>query len=120
MMPSDIRLALQSIAPHIRRAPILDTHSPIAGAPPVSLKLEFLQLSGLFKARRSFNHLLTRPAHAAGRDTTSGGSHDALVAESGPVRPEKDDCVGDLVCGVDPDLAAHAQTLSGVRASLTS
>ena len=38
--------------------------SPIAGAPPISLKLEFLQHSGSFKPRGAFNNLLTRAAPA--------------------------------------------------------
>ncbi len=80
MTPSDIRLAHQRIAPHLRRTPILDIASPIAGAPPVSLKLESLQHSGSFKARGAFNNLLTRPAPAAGCATASGGNHGAAVA----------------------------------------
>ena len=80
MTPSDIRLAHWRIAPHIRRTPILDIASPIAGAPPVSLKLESLQHSGSFKARGAFNNLLTRPAPAAGCATASGGNHGAAVA----------------------------------------
>ena len=80
MTPSDIRLAHERIAPHVRRTPILDTPSPIAGAPPISLKLEFLQHSGSFKARGAFNNLLTRPAPAAGCATASGGNHGAAVA----------------------------------------
>ncbi len=80
MTPSDIRLAHERIAPHVRRTPILDTPSPIAGAPPISLKLEFLQHSGSFKARGAFNNLLTRPAPPAGCATASGGNHGAAVA----------------------------------------
>ena len=60
--------------------PILETPSPIAGAPPLSLKLEGLQHSGSFKARGAFHNLLTRPAPAAGCATASGGNHGAAVA----------------------------------------
>ena len=77
---ADIRAARARIAKHIRRTPILETPSPIAGARPVSLKLECLQHSGSFKARGAFHNLLTRPAPAAGCATASGGNHGAAVA----------------------------------------
>ncbi len=80
MTPSAIRLAHARIAPYIRRTPILDTPSPVRGAPPVSLKLECLQHSGSFKARGAFNNLLTRRAPAAGCAAASGGNHGAAVA----------------------------------------
>jgi hypothetical protein len=37
MTPSDIRSAHARIRGHIRRTPILETSSPIVGAPPISL-----------------------------------------------------------------------------------
>jgi len=80
MTPSDIRSAHERICGHIRRTPILETSSPIAGAPPISVKLECLQLTGSFKARGAFHNLLTRPAPAAGCATASGGNHGAAVA----------------------------------------
>ena len=52
----------------------------MAGAPPLSLKLECLQATGSFKARGAFHNLLTRPAPAAGCATASGGNHGAAVA----------------------------------------
>ena len=76
----DIRSAHARIRGHIRRTPILETASPIAGAPPLSLKLECLQVTGSFKARCAFHNLLTRPAPAAGCATASGGNHGAAVA----------------------------------------
>ena len=78
--PADIRSAHARIRDHIRRTPILDTPSPIPGAPPLSLKLECLQATGSFKARGAFHNLLTRPAVAAGCATASGGNHGAAVA----------------------------------------
>ena len=63
--PDAIRAAHRLIAGHIRRTPLLETPSPIAGALPLSLKLESLQHSGSFKARGAFHNLLTRPAPAA-------------------------------------------------------
>src|ERR1700734_4208483 len=80
MTPSDIRSAHARIRPHIRRTPILETASPIVGAPPLSLKLECLQATGSFKARGPFHNLLTRPTSAAGGATASGGNHGAAVA----------------------------------------
>jgi threonine dehydratase len=77
---SDIRAAYARIQGHIRRTPLLDTASPIAGAPAVSLKLELLQYSGSFKARGAFHNLLTRPAPPAGCACASGGNHGAAVA----------------------------------------
>jgi threonine dehydratase len=78
--PSDIRAAHARIRGHIRRTPLLETASPTAGAPPLSLKLECLQATGSFKARGAFHNLLTRPASAAGCATASGGNHGAAVA----------------------------------------
>jgi threonine dehydratase len=80
MTPAEIRSAHARIRTHIRRTPILETASPIAGAPPLSLKLECLQATGSFKARGAFHNLLTRPALAAGCATASGGNHGAAVA----------------------------------------
>ena len=77
---ADIRAAHARIARHIRRTPILETPSPIAGMAAISLKLECLQHSGSFKARGAFHNLLTRPAPAAGCATASGGNHGAAVA----------------------------------------
>ena len=76
----DIRSAHARIRDHIRRTPIFETATPIAGAPSVSLKLECLQVTGSFKARGAFHNLLTRPAPAAGCATASGGNHGAAVA----------------------------------------
>jgi threonine dehydratase len=77
-----IRAAHARIAPFIRRTPLLEAVSPVAGAPPISLKLEFLQHTGSFKPRGAFNNLLTRTAPAAGCATASGGNHGAAVAHA--------------------------------------
>jgi threonine dehydratase len=78
--PTDIRSAHERIRGHIRRTPLLETESPVNGAPPLSLKLECLHATGSFKARGAFHNLLTRPASAAGCATASGGNHGAAVA----------------------------------------
>ena len=80
LTPDAIRVAHALIAPHLRRTPVLETASPIEGAPPISLKLECLQDSGSFKARGALHNLLTRPASGAGCATASGGNHGAAVA----------------------------------------
>jgi threonine dehydratase len=64
----------------VRRTPILEAESPCAGAPPISMKLEFLQHAGSFKPRGAFVNLLTRPAPPIGCATASGGNHGAAVA----------------------------------------
>jgi threonine dehydratase len=78
--PADIRSAHARVRDHIRRTPLIETASPIDGAPPLSLKLECLQATGSFKARGAFHNLLTRAASAAGCATASGGNHGAAVA----------------------------------------
>ncbi len=78
--PDAIRAAHVRIASHVRRTPILETPSPVAGAPPLSLKLEALQHSGSFKARGAFHNLITRAAPPVGCATASGGNHGAAVA----------------------------------------
>jgi threonine dehydratase len=69
----EIEAAYARIAPHVRRTPILEADG-------VSLKLEFLQHTGSFKARGAFNNLLSRTAPAAGVAAASGGNHGAAVA----------------------------------------
>jgi threonine dehydratase len=78
--PDDIRAAHARIAAKIRRTPVIEMSSPVAGQRDVSLKLECLQHSGSFKARGAFHNLLTRPAPPAGCATASGGNHGAAVA----------------------------------------
>jgi threonine dehydratase len=80
MTPFDISSAHGRIRDHIRRTPLLEMFSPTMGAPPLTLKLECLQLTGSFKARGAFHNLLTRSAPEAGCATASGGNHGAAVA----------------------------------------
>ena len=76
----EIGLAHERIADYVRRTPLLEAASPILGAPPISLKLEFLQHTGSFKPRGAFNNLLTRKIPPAGCAAASGGNHGAAVA----------------------------------------
>ena len=76
----EIGLAHERIADYVRRTPLLEIASPILGAPPISLKLEFLQHAGSFKPRGAFNNLLTRKVPPVGCAAASGGNHGAAVA----------------------------------------
>jgi threonine dehydratase len=70
------------IRPYVRHTPIITLEARDFGldAPPLALKLEFLQHTGSFKPRGAFANLLTRPAPAAGVAAASGGNHGAAVA----------------------------------------
>jgi threonine dehydratase len=81
--PPQISVAYQTIAPHIRRTPIIEVDAAdfgIACAAPLALKLELLQHAGSFKARGAFTSLLTRNIPAAGVVAASGGNHGAAIA----------------------------------------
>ncbi|MEZ5738938.1 MAG: threonine/serine dehydratase [Burkholderiaceae bacterium] len=74
-----IDAAAARLAGHLRKTPVMSVDTP---AGQVELKLEFLQLSGTFKARGAFNRLLH---HAQAHDTrhvaaASGGNHGIAVA----------------------------------------
>ena len=74
-----ILAAMDRIAPHVRRTPVLDAR---LGGHEVALKLEHLQHSGSFKARGAFNSLLSREVPGAGVVAASGGNHGAAVAHA--------------------------------------
>ncbi|MDE3722879.1 threonine/serine dehydratase [Nocardiopsis sp. N85] len=72
----DVRAAAERIAPYARRTPVM--HTEIDGRA-VSLKLEYLQLTGAFKVRGALNALLGgEPADRV--VTASGGNHGLGVA----------------------------------------
>lgn len=75
--PALIAAAARRIAPHIRTTPCMTLdwagHS-------LNLKLEYLQVSGTFKARGAFNRLLSATLPAAGVAAASGGNHGIAVA----------------------------------------
>ena len=70
------------IRPYVRHTPIVmvDGQDFGLGAPPIVLKLEFLQHTGSFKPRGAFVNLLTRPAPPPGVAAASGGNHGVAVA----------------------------------------
>lgn len=72
---SDIYAARERIAPYIQRTPLL----PLTGGP--YLKCENLQVTGAFKARGAFNHILSLRAECErGIITASSGNHGKAVA----------------------------------------
>lgn len=77
----EIVSARARIAGHVRRTPVIGWELPGVSAA-VTLKLEFLQIGGSFKARGACNRLLREaPARlAAGVVTASGGNHGVGVA----------------------------------------
>jgi threonine dehydratase len=79
---ADIERVHGVIRPYIRETPVLHTTGSDVGldAFPLTLKLEFLQHSGSFKARGAFTNLLTRPIPPAGVVAASGGNHGVAVA----------------------------------------
>lgn len=79
---SDIARVHEIIAPYVRRTPVLHTNGRDVGldAFPLTLKLEFMQHAGSFKARGAFTNLLTRPIPPAGVVAASGGNHGVAVA----------------------------------------
>ena len=83
IMTDDIRAAHARIAGHIRRTPTMQLSAATCGTPvPVAMKLEFLQVTGTFKARGAFNTRLGAPMPKAGVCAASGGNHGIAVAEA--------------------------------------
>ena len=83
---ADVEAAAASIAPYVRRTPLL--RSPrldaLAGAP-VWLKTECLQVTGSFKARGAFNAMLALSPEERGRGVVaySTGNHGQAIAWAG-------------------------------------
>ncbi|MFN8830331.1 MAG: threonine/serine dehydratase [Labrys sp. (in: a-proteobacteria)] len=80
---ADIEAARARIAGHVRVTPVITAEAGLFGQDlPVSLKLEFLQHAGSFKARGAFNNLLSRTVPKAGIAAASGGNHGIAVAHA--------------------------------------
>src|SRR5215472_7461272 len=80
----DYRAAAARIAPYVRRTPVLRA---AVGGRPVSLKLEHLQVAGVFKIRGAVNALLARgddPPEPPGM----GGSPPPISRRRGDDPPE--------------------------------
>jgi threonine dehydratase len=84
--PSDIQEARERIFGRVRRTPMMRAEALRRGAPGnLTLKLEFLQVSGSFKARGATNKVLSLPPDQVRRGlvTASGGNHGLGVAYAG-------------------------------------
>jgi threonine dehydratase len=81
-MRSEIARVHDVIRPYIRETPVLRTSGSDVGLDPfpLTLKLEFLQHGGSFKARGAFTNLLTRSIPESGVVAASGGNHGVAVA----------------------------------------
>ncbi|MEZ5842951.1 MAG: threonine/serine dehydratase [Hyphomicrobiaceae bacterium] len=79
-----IAAAYQRTSSHIRRTPIIAIEPADLGisgvAAPVTLKLEYLQHAGSFKARGAFTAMLSGAIGAIGVAAASGGNHGVAVA----------------------------------------
>jgi threonine dehydratase len=83
----DVRNAAVRIAGHVRHTPMMEADAllkPVTGAR-VSLKLEYLQATGSFKARGATNKLRATPPDQLrkGIVTASGGNHGLATARAG-------------------------------------
>lgn len=79
--PADIDAAAQAIAPHTRRTPIIEIPGETLGLDATLVfKLEYLQVTGAFKARGAVNYVATQPIAPTGIVAASGGNHGAAVA----------------------------------------
>ena len=79
---SEIARIHDLVRPYIRQTPILRLSGSDVGLDPfpLTLKLEFVQHGGSFKARGAFANLLTRSIPPAGVVAASGGNHGVAVA----------------------------------------
>jgi len=79
---SDIARVHDIIGPYIRHTPVLHANGSDVGLEPfpLTLKLEFMQHAGSFKARGAFANLLTRAIPPSGVVAASGGNHGVAVA----------------------------------------
>jgi len=78
---ADIDTAAAAIAAHTRRTPIIEIDGDTVGLnATLVFKLEYLQVTGAFKARGAVNYVATQPISPAGVVAASGGNHGAAVA----------------------------------------
>ena len=80
----DIASAYQRASAYIRRTPVIAINPADLGISdldhPITLKLEYLQQSGSFKARGAFANMLMREIGTKGVAAASGGNHGVSVA----------------------------------------
>ena len=78
-----ITTAAATLRPHVRRTPTIEVDPVdfgISGLARLTLKLEYLQHAGSFKARGAFTNLLSAGTPKAGVAAASGGNHGAAIA----------------------------------------
>ncbi|MDA8373541.1 MAG: pyridoxal-phosphate dependent enzyme [Actinomycetota bacterium] len=73
-------LAAKRLLGRMRKTPVADLPAGDLGLRPVTIKLEFLQYTGAFKARGALNAVLAAPEGVASVSAASGGNHGAAVA----------------------------------------
>ncbi len=79
--PDDIVRAAEVIASHVRHTPVIEIDGESLGLDATLVfKLEYLQVTGAFKARGAVNYVATQPISDAGVVAASGGNHGAAVA----------------------------------------
>lgn len=79
----DILTAAERIRPHIRRTPTINVDGASLGlSQAIGMKLEFLQVTGTFKARGAFNTLTAVSTPKTGVTAASGGNHGIAVAHA--------------------------------------
>jgi threonine dehydratase len=87
--PHEIEQTYETIRAYVRRTPVLTVDPGDLGLEPapgqagpagLTLKLEYTQCGGSFKARGAFTNLLLRDVPAAGVAAASGGNHGVAVA----------------------------------------
>jgi threonine dehydratase len=77
----DVETAAETIAPHVRRTPVIELERGAFGIDAsIALKLELLQHTGSFKPRGAFNRMLTAEIDDSGVLAASGGNFGLAVA----------------------------------------
>lgn len=79
--PADIEAAALAIKPHVRRTPVIEIPGDTLGLDATLVfKLEYLQVTGAFKARGAVHYVATQEIAPTGIVAASGGNHGAAVA----------------------------------------
>jgi len=77
----DIDAAAAAIAPHVRHTPVIEIPGETVGLDATLVfKLEYLQVTGAFKARGAVHYVATQEIAPTGIVAASGGNHGAAVA----------------------------------------
>lgn len=79
--PAEIEAAAAAIKPHVRRTPVIEIGGHNLGLDATLVfKLEYLQVTGAFKARGAVHYVATQEIAPTGIVAASGGNHGAAVA----------------------------------------